>query len=367
MIEKGKISAVQIAMLLYTSIVVTGILFLPIITYLFAERDFWMAPILSMLLGFILVSVMCKLQRYYPKETIIQYCGSILGKGIGKIVSLLILLNLLYQSYMSFNAYALFVNDYYLPDTPKTVIMGSIAAACAFAVRGGVETIGRLAQLITPLLMILFMVLFLFLLTEIDLRNMFPILGNGVLPLLKATYFSNIWFSEFIYIGFLLPFLDNHQGGKKWVMLCCMSTMVSIVMISMVILLILGETLEGFTVPFATAVQFINIGEFFTHLESLVMAFWIMGAFIKMILLFYMLTLGWAQWYNLSDYRPFVIPAIFLVTLLAIWQIKNGPAYHLNIITIAPAAAHLSSLFPILLLLIAYFKKKKQKKTPRVQ
>ena len=47
MIEKGKISALQLAMMFYTSIIVTGILFLPIVGYHFAERDYWIAPILS--------------------------------------------------------------------------------------------------------------------------------------------------------------------------------------------------------------------------------------------------------------------------------------------------------------------------------
>ena len=66
-----------------------------------------------------------------------------------------------------------------------------------------------------------------------------------------------------------------------------------------------------FSVPFSTAVQYINIADFFTHLESLVMAFWIMGAFIKMAVLLYILSLGIAQWLNLSDYRPLVFPVAF--------------------------------------------------------
>ena len=84
MIEKGKISALQLAMMFYVSIIVTGILFLPIIGYHFAERDFWIAPILSSIVGFMIVIVMCKLHNYYPKETIIQYSCSILGKVAGK-------------------------------------------------------------------------------------------------------------------------------------------------------------------------------------------------------------------------------------------------------------------------------------------
>ena len=215
MIEKGKISALQLAMMFYVSIVVTGILFLPIIGYRFAERDYWIAPILSAIVGCIIVTVMCKLNNYYPKETIIQYSCSILGKVLGRIIGALILLYVMFISFMAFWSYASFVNDYFLPLTPKMVILGSVGLFCAFAARGGVEVIGRLAELITPLLLILFMILFSLMLTDVDLRNLFPILSHGILPTIKASYYSNAWFCEFMLIGFLLPFLVNQQGGKS--------------------------------------------------------------------------------------------------------------------------------------------------------
>ena len=120
--------------------------------------------------------------------------------------------------YVSFNvfwSYASFVNDFFLPNTPKTVILGSLALICAFAARGGVEVIGRLAELITPLLVILFIAILILLLTEVDLRNLFPIFGHGILPTIKASYFSNIWFSEFMFIGFFLPFSSQSEKRKK--------------------------------------------------------------------------------------------------------------------------------------------------------
>ncbi len=334
MIEKGKISALQLAMMFYTSITVTGILFLPIVGYHFAERDYWIAPILSSIIGFMMVIVMFKLHNYYPKETIIQYSCSILGKVVGKVLGAFLLLHLFYVSFNAFWSYAGFVNDYFLPYTPKTVILGSLALICAVAARGGVEVIGRLAELITPLLVILFMLILILLLTEVDLRNLFPILGHGILPTIKASYFSNIWFSEFMYIGFFLPFLVNQKIEKKRVMISVLLVMITMVSLNMIMLLVFGKAMSGFSVPFSTAVQYINIYDFFTHLESLVMAFWIMGAFIKMTVLLYILSLGIAQWLNLSDYRPLVLPVTYychLTCSLANTKYSNFTCiYHVN-------------------------------------
>lgn len=363
MIEKGKISPLQLAMMFYVSIMVTGILFLPIIGYRFAERDFWIAPILSSVVGFMMVGVMCQLHHYYPKETIIQYSCSILGKVGGRIIGALTLLYVIYIGYMSFWSYASFVNDYFLPQTPKTVILGSLVFVCACAVRGGIEVIGRLAELITPLLLILFSLIFILLVTEMDTRNLFPIFGRGVIPSIKASYFLNLWFSEFMLMGFLLPFLVNQQGGRKWGMISVLSVMFTMVSLNIVILLAFGKAIDGLSVPFSTAVQYINIGDFLAHLESLVMAFWIMGAFIKIAVLLYILSLGIAQWFSLSEYRPLVFPVALLVILLAFWQIPNVATYFAFVTSIGAVGSHLFGiLIPVLLLFIAFMKRKKKSK-----
>ena len=363
MIEKGKISALQLAMMCYTSIIVTGNLYMPIVGYHFAKRDYWSVPILSSIIGFLIVIVMFKLHNYYPKETIIQYSCSILGKVWGKIIGAFLLLSMFYLSLHAFWSYASFVNDYFLLNTPKTVILGSLALICAFAARAGVEVIGRLAEIITPLIVILFVAILILLLTDVDLRNLFPIFGHGILPTIKASYFLNNWFSEFMFIGFFLPFLVNQKKEKKRVMISVLIVMLTMVSFDVIILLVFGKALEGFSVPFSTAVQYINIADFFTHLESLVMAFWIMGAFIKMAVLLYILSLGIAQWLNLSDYRPLVLPVTFTVILLALWQIPNVATSLAIIMSILPVMSHLFFvLVPVLLLFITSIKKRVKKR-----
>ena len=46
--------------------------------------------------------------------------------------------------------------------------------------------------------------------------------------------------------------------------------------------------------------EYINIADFFEHVESVVMAIWVVGAFIKISAFYYAAALGTAQWLNLS-------------------------------------------------------------------
>ena len=185
----------------------------------------------------------------------------------------------------------------------------------------------------------------------------------GVIPSIKASYFLNLWFSEFMLMGFLLPFLVNQQGGRKWGMISVLSVMFTMVSLNIVILLAFGKAIDGLSVPFSTAVQYINIGDFLAHLESLVMAFWIMGAFIKIAVLLYILSLGIAQWFSLSEYRPLVFPVAFLVILLAFWQIPNVATYLAFVTSIGrcriPSIRYTHSSFTVV---HCFYKKKKEVK-----
>jgi len=69
--------------------------------------------------------------------------------------------------------------------------------------------------------------------------------------------------------------------------------------------------------------RYISLAEFFTHVSSLFMAIWVLGAFVKICVFFYVTVLGAAQWMNLSDYRPIVFPIGLLLVLFSIWVAPN--------------------------------------------
>ncbi|GAA3319439.1 hypothetical protein GCM10020331_026350 [Ectobacillus funiculus] len=119
---------------------------------------------------------------------------------------------------------------------------------------------------------------------------------------------------------------------------------------------------EIFEAPLMAAVTYISIADFLSHLESLVMACWIAGAFMKIGVIYYALVLGLAQWLNLSDYRPIVFPVGFLMILMSIWQVPNK-----WVLTSHNQIAHfidpvMQTAIPLFLLLVAYIRKREAAK-----
>ena len=89
--EKGKISSLQMAFMMYPTIVATAILSVPSITAKYAKNDLWLSPILASLIGYVTVYIAYKLHKLYPKQTVIQFSEQIIGRFAGKMFGFLFL------------------------------------------------------------------------------------------------------------------------------------------------------------------------------------------------------------------------------------------------------------------------------------
>lgn len=363
MIEKGRISALQMAILMHPTIIATAILLVPAITTRHAERDMWLSPIWASLIGFITVYIAYRLNQLYPKETIIQYIEHIIGVIPGKIYGLLLLLFYLHINGIVIREYGEFIVGAFLLQTPLAVVMGSMILACAFAVRGGIEVLGRLGQMFMPIVFLLIFFIFFLLLQDMEPKHMFPIMEHGIAPSIMGSIVPQSWFSEFLLISFLLPHLTDREKGLRWGMISVFLVFLMMLVTNLAALFVLGGITASLTYPVMAIVRYISIAEFLEHLESLVMAMWVAGAFIKISVFYYALALGTAQWLNLSDYRPLVFPLGFLLVLVAFWSAPNLAEIAHFLGTSSPFyMMSIQVVFPLLFMLIALLRKGKQKK-----
>lgn len=88
MLEKGKISAFQMGLLMYPAVLASGFLVLPTITGQYAQNDLWLTCLPAALIGLIAVYTVTRLHELFPGQTVVQYSGRILGKIPGKIIGL---------------------------------------------------------------------------------------------------------------------------------------------------------------------------------------------------------------------------------------------------------------------------------------
>ncbi|MFC5406850.1 GerAB/ArcD/ProY family transporter [Cohnella soli] len=172
---------------------------------------------------------------------------------------------------------------------------------------------------------------------------------------LSATGF----YSDFLLIAFLVPYLTERNKGMKWGMYAVHLVVPTFIMFDFVPYLLFSDITGSLSYPMIGAIRYIIIGQLFEHLEAIVMSIYVGGVFIKISVFFYVVALGTAQWLKLSDYRPIVMPVGFLLVLFSIWSaaslqelagffMKTTPFYALTLQTVVP----------VLLLMIALIRKK---------
>ena len=183
------------AVMMYPTIVATAILSVPSITAKYTH-DVWLSPILASLIGYVTVYLAYKLHQLYPKQTVIQFSEQIMGRFVGKVFGVVVLFFYIQGTGQVTRAYAEFIADSFLANTPISVIIASMIFLCAITLHSGLEVLGRAAQLFFPIFVFpLFILIICF--PDLEFKNIFPILGDGMIPPMKGAVVPSVWYSEF--------------------------------------------------------------------------------------------------------------------------------------------------------------------------
>ncbi|WP_026564880.1 GerAB/ArcD/ProY family transporter [Bacillus sp. UNC41MFS5] len=360
MLEKGKISALQMAIMMYPVVVATGDLLVPRMVATYAGRDLWISTMIASVTGFILVYIVSKLHERYPGKTIIQYSEQIIGRLFGKIVGFLFLCYFIFADGLNIRQYGEFIIGSFMPKTPLIVVICSMIFVCALAVRGGIEVIARSAQIFIPIVMILWVIVILLLLPNIEIKNMFPLMEDGMKPVFRGALPLANWFNHYEILAMLLPFLINPDKGMKCGVISVFGVMLTLLALNIATILILGGSITSYTYPVFSIVRYISMATFFEHVEAIVIAIWVAGAFVKISMYYYVLVIGTSQWLGLSNYRPLVFPLGIYITLYSIWVAPNLQEFSRFLGTTAiPFNITIEFTIPSVLFIIALTRKRK--------
>lgn len=357
MLEKGKISAFQLGLMMYPTILATGFLVLPSIIAKAARQDLWISTLIASVSGFAAIYVAFHLHKLYPKHNVVEYSTQILGKVPGKIVGFIFILFYLHTTGVIVREYAQFVTGMFLFKTPAFFVIISMLFLCATAVRGGVEQVARSAQILTPFF-ILPIVMLLLLIPELDIKNFFPIMEQGIKPILQGAATPQAWFSEFFLISFFLPFLSKAQKAAKWSILSLIAIVLSLLFTNIIVYSLLGADTAGKNYPVLAAFRYISLAEFFENMEAVLLAVWVVGSFVKLSVFYYATALSSAHWLHLSDYRPIVFPLGLFIALFSQWDLPNYAAI-VNFLRMTGSfwLPFVQIVIPALLLLVALLRR----------
>lgn len=358
MIREVKISGYQLGILIMGFLFGSSAVLNPAVA---AGQDAWLANIFGLVQGLGLIWIYVKLSLLNQEQSLVEILKAHFGKYLGTLVTLL------YISYFIHLA-ALVLRDFgehmavsVFSDTPEVFIMGCFALLVGYCLRSGLEVTARAAEMLIPYLFLFLFVIFILLVGEYDPQSIFPILENGLAPVLKVSFnLLTFPFGELVVFLMIFPALSSTKSLQK-------VTLLSVLLMGLILLAITFRDLMSLGPDLITRLVFPpNLSTElipWLQLEPLISVNLLLGGWIKITICLYAAAIGITQMLNYNKCKLFSLPLCFLCVVLAIWFYEDifqmldwtAQVYPLY-------ALPMEILIPILLLIISKVKSLKKNK-----
>jgi spore germination protein KB len=360
MVEKGRISLWQAAVITSSFTYGTGIFVLPAFEINWAKEDAWLIQILITFPPLILVFIVDKLGRKFPGQTIVQYSETILGKYLGKVFGFAVTLFFFWTGSIILYELSAFLVSVVMPETPMMVFLSITGLLIAYTVYHGLETIGRLHVWFIPITVGSLILIVLLASKEMNLDHFRPFLANGLAPVIRGARTSNSYHSCMILaMAMLIPYVNQPNKLRKPFLYAVIVCSIVFGLNTIGCLGVFGPFEGGrISLPVAQLVKIINIADFIQRIEVLLILTWVGAVFTMSTAWFYFAVLGTAQLFKFKKHQLLVFPIIILYIAVAALNYRSYPMFVDYVDGIwAPYAAVHEFLLPAFLLLVAVIRR----------
>lgn len=318
--DKGRLTQKQVIFLSISYIFATMFVTLPRSLTSLSQHTGWLCILLAMVLFAGYAYFLCGLIREIGEQTFIGFIHSLLGKWLGPPLTLLLFLipTLLYSAYVLRLVTELFAT-LVIPETPVEVMIGMFLVLRYWNVRGGLRSIGMLAEILFPPVYAVLAIMLLLAIGNTEHTRVLPLFDTDFQGLFTGTMSV---FSIYAEIGILL-FVASRIHKRE-------DTMKSIVVVNIVVGLLflltywlcLGTFGTAYTqrlaFPTVEMVRNISVANFFEHMELIFLTMWVLMHLAKGSITFYACCIGFQSWFGLKSYKTLMVPMLVIIYFICI-------------------------------------------------
>ncbi|XGY92758.1 endospore germination permease [Bacillus sp. RS11] len=355
--EKEIISSRQFTIITLLFTVGTAILIIPSSVTSAAKQDAWIATIIGVGLSFLLVKLLVTLGNQTPTLTFTEANEKILGRFFGKLTAIGFILLSFFAAGELLYFIGTFMSTEVMPETPSMAFSLLFGIIIIYAAYQGIEVFARLAEILFPVFILVFIIFVVCISPLINFENVQPILETSKKSLfISVIRFMSICSFPLVVLLILFPSAVNvHKSAQKGFYIgTAIGGIVLIIIVTLCILVLGPELTSNRTFPSYALAQRVSIGNFLQRVEVIMAAMWILSIFIKTFMYFYASVIGIAQICEIKDHRPLIVP--IGMTIIGLSQIIHPNIVHSNIYNkeIFPLfSGTIAILLPIILLIAA--------------
>ncbi|MDI4645903.1 GerAB/ArcD/ProY family transporter [Cohnella hashimotonis] len=316
-----KITNSQAVVFLTNTVLGAGILTMPSgITQAMKTPDSWLTILIGGIVVMLAIFLMVKLCQQFPGQTVFQYAARIVGKLPAGLLSLMLIVYFLTIAGFEIRSLAEVTLFFLLEGTPMWAVVMPFIWVGTYLVTGGINAIARVYQVVFPITIFVLLVSFGVSFRLFDIDNLRPVLGNGIVPVLRGLKSSILVFTGCEVVMTLVAFMQYPKQAVK-TMLGGIAIPFSLYLLTLVFV-IGGLSIDSVITSAWPTIDLIRsfevTGFFVERLEFPLMVVWLMQMFCNFCSFFFQSSLGISQLFKLS--YPAVIfglvPVIFLAAMI---------------------------------------------------
>ncbi|SDI46224.1 GerAB/ArcD/ProY family transporter [Natribacillus halophilus] len=350
----------QVTAIIISTVLGVGLLPLPLFAVRAADTGAPLVTFLGVVLIFVGLAFVTLLGKRFPEKSIIHYSEDIVGKWLGRIGSLVIIVFFTVLTALAAREFGEVVIINILPATPMEVTVIVMLLTAAIFVRNDMNTFAYIHVFYLPVLFIPNAIIIALSVGDSDALYLQPLWGNDPSGMLPGIFtIASLLQGSFI-LTMIIPFMRSPEKAMKatvWAIVLAGLLCLSIV-IATLGLFGPGET-QHLLWPTLELARSITIpGEFLERLDIFFLVVFVVAVFTTLYGTYMFIVYSLKQLLRLQDHKLFsyfMLPIVFVIAMLP----QNTLQLYEIVQRVGTAGLCLTVLYPILLYVIARIRRKK--------
>lgn len=290
-----------------------------------AKQDVWLAILLAMLITVPIYLVYSKLMSDFPGTGLYGILITVFGNIFGRIMAVPFIWFAFHIGALVMRNFTEFIEIVSLQETPQYIIAVFMIVLCIWAVREGLEVLGRWTSIMLPIIIFAILIITFLLVNLLNFEYFKPVLYNGFKPVAKSAF--SVFAFPFAEVVIFTAILDKLRPGSSTYKVYLKSLLIGgaiILLVSVRSLLSLGvANVSILHFSSYASVRLINIGNFLQRIEVSVTIVFFFAGFVKISACLYAASTGAARVLNIQNYRNIVAPIGLLMMIFSIIMYKS--------------------------------------------
>ncbi|WP_168118696.1 endospore germination permease [Paenibacillus sp. HB172176] len=358
--ETRQVTVIQAAAILVSTIIGVGVLTLPLFAVQAAGSGAPFVTFLGVLLAFVGLLLITLLGMRFPKQTIIQYSETLIGKALAWIGSVLIISFFAVLTSLTAREFGEVVVTSVLKTTPVEVTVIVMLLLAAISTRNNITTFAYIHTFYFTFLLVPALLIVALSLKNAETINLLPIMGNERRGMLAGTLTIAALFQGSFILSAIIPAMKMPAKAMKaclWGMLIAGGLYIIIVVAAVSVFgaeeikKLLWPTLE---LAKATSLP-ANILE---RLDAAFLAVWVTAVFTTLFSSYFLTIHSTSQLFRLKEHKMlsfFVLPFVFVMAMIPL----NIVQMYEIIVNVGRYGLYITIGYPGILWLLAILRKKR--------